>query len=206
MRNKRSNGAQRNKYGTEQDPACYSGTNILINKLEIRDADELANVEKVLTELRVALFEPNFSSFDLAALQSIHCYLFQDIYPWAGQLRSVDISKGNTRFCSTNYIEKESNKLLQKLAKENYLNNLPLSVFVEKIADYYCELNVIHPFREGNGRTQRIFFELISLNAGYELKWSNIEKDEWINANIAGYIGDLFPLHILFNKIISHCT
>lgn len=196
----------RNKYGTEQDPTCYSGTSILINKLEICDAEELANVEKVLTELRVALFEPNFSSFDLSALQSIHYYLFQDIYPWAGELRTVDISKGNTRFCSTNYIEKESNKLLQKLAKENYLKNLQLSVFVEKIADYYCELNVIHPFREGNGRTQRIFFELISLNAGYELKWSKIEKDEWISANIAGYIGDLVPLQTLFNKITSPCT
>lgn len=197
---------RKNKYGTEQDSTCYSGTSILINKLEIRDAEELANVEKVLTELRVALFEPNFSSFDLAALQSIHYYLFQDIYPWAGELRTVDISKGDTRFCSSNYIEKESNKLLQKLAEENYLKNLPLSVFVEKIADYYCELNVIHPFREGNGRTQRIFFELISLNAGYELKWSKIEKDEWISANIAGYIGDLVPLQTLFNKITSPCT
>ena len=196
----------RNKYGTESDPTCYSGTSILINKLAIRNAEELEKVEKVLTESRVALFEPNFSRFDLAALQSIHHYLFQDIYQWAGQLRSIDISKGNTRFCSATYIEKESNKLLQKLAKENYLKNLPLPLFVEKIADYYCELNVIHPFREGNGRTQRIFFELITLNAGYELKWLNIEKDEWISANIAGYIGDLVPLQTLFNKITSHCT
>lgn len=71
------------------------------------------------------------------------------------------------------------------------------------IADYYCELNVIHPFREGNGRTQRLFFEAIALNAGYEVDWSQVNRDEWLDANIRGYFGDLAPLQAIFTRIVS---
>jgi cell filamentation protein len=191
------------KYGITNDTACYPNSTVLVNHLGIQDAEELAEVEKALTESRAALFEPDFSAFDLATLQAIHRHLFQDIYPWAGELRTVDISKGNTRFCTAAYIEKEANKLLRKLANEDCLVDLPLPALLERLADYYCELNVIHPFREGNGRTQRLFFDLIAINAGYGLDWSQVEQDEWIQANIAGYLGDLQPLQILFQRIIS---
>ena len=191
------------KYGITNDPACYPNSTVLVNHLGIRDAEELAEVEKALTESRAALFEPDFSAFDLATLQAIHRHLFQDIYPWAGELRTVDISKGNTRFCTAAYIEKETNKLLRKLENEHYLVGLPLALLLERLADYYCELNVIHPFREGNGRTQRLFFELLVINTGHGLDWSQVEQDEWIQANIAGYVGDLQPLQTLFQRIIS---
>ncbi len=190
------------KYGVAHDPACYPNSTVLINKLNIRDAEELAEIEKALTESRAALFEPDFSISDLSALCGIHYYLFQDIYPWAGALRTVDISKGNTRFCTAAYVEKEANKLLRKLAGEHYLVGCSTST-VARLADYYCELNVIHPFREGNGRTQRLFFELLAINAGYGLDWSQVEQHEWIQANIAGYLGDLQPLETLFQRIIS---
>lgn len=191
------------KYGVTNDSACYPNSTVLLNHLGIRDAAELAEVEKALTESRAALFEPDFSAFNLATLQAIHRHLFQDIYPWAGELRTVDISKGNTRFCTAAYIEKETNKLLRKLANEDCLVGLPVVSLLERLADYYCELNVIHPFREGNGRTQRLFFDLIAINAGYGLDWSQVEQDEWIQANIAGYLGDLQPLQTLFQRIIS---
>ena len=191
------------KYGVSQDPDCYPNSSVLVNKLNIRDAQELEAVEAELTQLRSESFEPDFAAFDLGALAAIHRHLFQDIYPWAGQLRTVDISKGNTRFCSAQYIQKEADRLLARLQSEQWLEGLALPAFVAKIADYYCELNVIHPFREGNGRTQRLFFEAIALNAEYEVDWSQVNRDEWLEANIRGYCADLAPLQIIFARIVS---
>ena len=191
------------KYGVSQDPDCYLNSSVLVNKLHIRDAQELEAVEAELTQLRSESFEPDFAAFDLGALAAIHRHLFQDIYPWAGQLRTVDISKGNTRFCSAQYIQKEADRLLARLQSEQWLEGLALPEFVAKIADYYCELNVIHPFREGNGRTQRLFFEAIAINAGYEVDWSQVNRDEWLDANIRGYFADLAPLQAIFTRVIS---
>ena len=191
------------KYGVSQDPDCYPNSSVLVNKLNIRDALELEAVEAELTQLRSESFEPDFAAFDLGALAAIHRHLFQDIYPWAGQLRTVDISKGTTRFCSAQYIQKEADRLLAHLQSEQWLEGLALPEFVAKIADYYCELNVIHPFREGNGRTQRLFFEALALNAGYEVDWSQVNRDEWLDANIRGYFADLAPLQAIFTLVIS---
>ena len=191
------------KYGVSQDPDCYPNSSVLVNKLNIRDAQELEAVEAELTQLRSESFEPDFAAFDSGALAAIHRHLFQDIYPWAGQLRTVDISKGTTRFCSAQYIQKEADRLLARLQSEQWLEELALPEFVAKIADYYCELNVIHPFREGNGRTQRLFFEAIALNAGYEVDWSQVNRDEWLDANIRGYFADLAPLQAIFARIVS---
>ena len=191
------------KYGVSQDPDCYPNSSVLINKLNIRDAQELEAVEAELTQLRTESFEPDFDKFDLAVLARIHRHLFQDVYPWAGQLRMVDISKSTTRFCSAQYIQKEADRLLARLQCEQWLEGRALPEFVAKIADYYCELNMIHPFREGNGRTQRLFFEAIALNAGYEVDWSQVNRDEWLDANIRGYFADLAPLQVIFARIIS---
>lgn len=194
----------RDKYDVSRDLLCYPNSSTLINLMGIQDANELEKVEADLTYLRAELFEPNFSQLDLAYLCQIHQHLFQDIYSWAGELRTVDISKGQTRFCSALFVEKESNKLFKKLANENYLVGLDRTLFIERVVDYFCELNVIHPFREGNGRTQRLFFEVLIANAGYAVDWSNINKQQWILANVAGYMGDLSLLKTLFAKIIQY--
>jgi cell filamentation protein len=87
------------------------------------------------------------------------------------ELRSVDISKGGTRFCNTGRITAEANKLFTQLENDNWLSNLSKDEFCDKVAEYYCEFNMIHPFREGNGRVQRLLFEHLSLAAGYDLDW-----------------------------------
>jgi len=189
------------KHEIAEDPACYSGTRTLVNKLGLQDSRTLAEAEAVLSYLRAESFDTRLQVFDLPALQAIHHHLFQDLYPWAGGLRSTDLSKGNTRFCAAAYIETEANKLLGKLAQENWLVGLPLPAFVERLAHYYCELNVIHPFREGNGRAQRLFFDLLAINAGFGLDWAKVERSEWVEANITGYAGDLQPLQALFGRI-----
>ncbi|QTR49481.1 Fic/DOC family protein [Candidatus Thiothrix anitrata] len=114
------------KYGVSQDPDCYPNSSVLVNKLNIRDAQELEAVEAELTQLRSESFEPDFAAFDLGVLAAIHRHLFQDIYPWAGQLRTVDISKGTTRFCSAQYIQKEADRLLARLQSEQWLEGLAL--------------------------------------------------------------------------------
>ncbi len=184
-----------------EDPACYAGTTTLVNKLGLQDSRTLVEAETVLSYLRAESFEMRLQAFDLQALQAIHHHLFQDLYPWAGELRSSDISKGNTQFCAASYIEAKANKLFGKLAKENVLVDLPLPAFIERLAYYYCELNVIHPFRDGNGRAQRLFFDLLAINAGFGLDWAKVERSDWMAANIAGYAGDLQPLQALFEQI-----
>lgn len=176
------------KYATGQDGQyCYPDSDVLINKLGIAEKDDLAAAEIVLTQARVEQYDPDFDDISLSALRRIHFCLFQDLYDWAGDLRTVDISKGNTRFANVNRIEPEADKLFKQLKQENYLLGLPRAQFLARLAHYYCELNVIHPFRDGNGRAQRLMFELICINAGFELRWEPIGRREWVDANIAAY-------------------
>lgn len=192
------------KYGAGSDTQyCYPNSDVLINKLGLTEESTLGEAEVELTQARIEQFDPDFDDISLAALRGIHRYLFQDIYHWAGELREVDISKGATRFANITRVEPEANKLFLQLAKENYLVGLPREKFVARLAHYYCELNVIHPFRDGNGRAQRLLFEVISINAGYLLRWEPISRLEWLNANIAAYNCQLKPLMILLDRTLT---
>jgi cell filamentation protein len=192
------------KYGTGQDKQyCYPDSEVLINKLDITNETELEAAEIELTQMRIEQFSPNFEDISFSALCAIHFFLFQDLYHWAGQLRTVDISKGNTRFANVSRIEPEANKLFQQLAQENYLQDLPKAQFIRRLAHYYSELNVIHPFRDGNGRAQRVLFEVICINAGYEIRWSPIESSDWIHANIAAYNLQTEKLEVLLDRALA---
>ena len=165
------------KYGELGDSLyCYSGTSILKNKLNIRDEHILEQAELELSGLSSSLIDYAEPPYNLQYLQAIHTQLFGDLYEWSGQLRQIDISKGDTRFCTFSRIEIETNKLLNSLQQQNYFQDLESKYFIPKLADLYCELNVIHPFREGNGRTQRIFFEHLIAYCGYGIDWSKINS------------------------------
>ena len=150
----------RDKYGVAQDKYCYPASDVLINLLDIRESDILDQAEAEFTAERFRTYdspEQPLSKFSLEHLKHLHHHLFQDLYVWAGQIRDVDISKGNTRFCTWTRIEPEANKLFRTIpAISNCQNNDEL---IEKVADLFCELNLLHPFREGNGRVLRFFFE-----------------------------------------------
>lgn len=192
------------KYGTGQDRQyCYPGGEVLINKLGITEQAALEAAEIELTQLRIEQYEPDFDDFSLPALRAIHFHLFQDVYDWAGELRSVDITKGSTRFANVRRIEPEADKLFGQLALENYLAGLPRERFVARLAHYYSELNVIHPFRDGNGRAQRLLFEILSINAGFELRWEPIGSAEWLHANIAAFHFQLGPLTGLLERALT---
>ena len=192
------------KYGTGQDEQyCYPNSDVLINKLGITEEESLDLAEIELSQARIDQYEPNFDDISLPALRAIHFHLFQDLYSWAGALRTVDISKGSTRFANISRIVPEAENLFRQLAQENYLIGLPREQFVARLAHFYCELNVIHPFRDGNGRVQRLMFEVIGINAGFELRWEPIGRAEWVEANIAAYNCQLDPLIGLLDRALT---
>ncbi len=192
------------KYGEGQDRYCYPSSDVLINLLGITDSESLNQAEVEFTRLRLSQYDyPVFRDISLTTLKNIHFYLFQDIYDWAGELRIVDISKGNTRFATCDRIEPEAQKLFEQLKHEGYLKGLSRENFIARAAHYFCELNVIHPFREGNGRAQRLLFESIAINAGYEIRWQPVKLSSWVPANVEAYLGRLDRLKELFNMAVT---
>jgi cell filamentation protein len=123
------------------------------------------------------------------------------LYEWAGTIRDVDISKGDTRFCTWTRIEPEAKKLFQTIPALAHHENY--DELIEKVSDLFCEMNILHPFREGNGRVLRFFFEELLFTLGYDVTWPNISQQDWIDANIAGVNLNLESLKIIFSQAIS---
>jgi len=143
------------KYGTGQDPYCLPGTSVLNNRLGLTTDEELNEAERVLST--IAANEINFESppYDLPYLCRIHRQLFGEIYDWAGEFRTVDISKGTTHFCNVLRIEPEANKLFRALANTNWFEGLNRLELVTAVAEFFGDLNMIHPFgKETDGRNE----------------------------------------------------
>ena len=179
-----------------RDPYLIPGTDVLENKLGIRDPRELERAERLLTADRLVELarEPVAGNFDLAHLQRIHRAIFQDVYEWAGDLREIDISKGAMRFATTSQLESSGAEIFRRLARNNHFQDLSHGDFVKSAADYLADVNALHPFREGNGRTQREFFRELAARAGFHLDWSRTDSREVVRASIAGMVGDTKPL------------
>ncbi|MBA8060995.1 putative adenosine monophosphate-protein transferase Fic [Citrobacter freundii] len=191
------------KFGDGRDPYLYPGLNVMRNRLGVHQAQRLAQAAYELTALRAATIGLGPLKRGLPHLCSIHRQLYQDIFDWAGHLREVDIYQGDTRFCHFAYIEKEGNALMQDLEDESWLVGLSADKFIDRLAHYYCEINVLHPFRIGSGLAQRIFFEQLAVHAGYMLSWEGIPVEEWNQANQSGAMGDLSALRAIFRKVVS---
>lgn len=171
-----------------QDPYTDSKTGVLCNKLGLRDPDELHDAERAIVGVTLAEQEeyPVSGNYDLEHLQSIHKALFDHLYQWAGDLRkNVFISKGNSLFCSAEFIMSYSVDLFAQLKAENYLQNLKRDDFIKRAAFYISEINALHPFREGNGRTQRIFIRQVAKQAGWNLNFTSVDPASLRNAYIA---------------------
>lgn len=168
---------------------CYKGTNILINKINIRDNALLKTVEAEITFLAQEILTNSgiTGRFSATHLKNIHKAFFKDIYTFAGKYRHEQIGKSNTWFYPPNAIDGSVKKLLEKLKSEKYLRNMDNKQFIDRVAYYMAELNAIHPFREGNGRTIREFIRQLCLYNGYELNWSICSKDEVLEASIISY-------------------
>jgi len=191
------------RYDTNNDHYCYSGTNVLKNKLGITDIHIFEAAEREITAAAIPRVIFRSPPFDLSHFQDIHRALFSDLYKWAGEIRDVNITKSSTPFCFSDHIESEAGKLFKKLHKERNLNNVNFSHFVKRFSWYYCEFNMIHPFREGNGRVQRLFFEYLASINGYLLDWRDVSKEEWIQANIDGVFIGNDKLEAIFTRILQ---
>ncbi len=168
---------------------CYDGTNILINKLNIHDRNTLKTAETEITFLKQEFLTNSgiIGRFSVTHLKNIHKIIFEDIYPFAGKYRKEQIGKANTWFYPPNAIESSVSNLLFKLKLDNHLKNMTYSDFVDKVAYYMAELNAIHPFREGNGRTIREFMRQLCLYNEYELDWSICSKEKILDASIISF-------------------
>jgi cell filamentation protein len=185
-----------------QDPYIYPGTDVLKNKFNITDGFLLEIAESSFLRKRLARDIPQ-GQFNYEHLKAIHKHIFQDVYEWAGQERTIGISKKGNFFTDPPFIASSVNKLLDQLREENYLMEVDHRIFIEKIAIYFGKLNAIHPFREGNGRAQRLFFDLLAKQAGYQFNWDQIDRDFYIEANIKSFQGEYDSMQKVFT-IIAH--
>lgn len=169
---------------------------VLENKLGIINSSELAREEERLSKKRaLELFETQrFNAMEAGtfkALKEIHKYLFQDVYDFAGELRTVNIAKGNFRFAPVMYLQ---------AALEN-IEKMPQATF-DEIIEKYVEMNIAHPFREGNGRSTRIWLDLIlKTELNLVVDWNKIDKEDYLLAMERSPIKDIEIKHLIKNAL-----
>jgi cell filamentation protein, protein adenylyltransferase len=186
------------------DPYLNPASGVQRNRLGIGDQQRLRQVEAGLT--LAALAELGIrtlpGSYDLDHLRAFHREIFGDLYPWAGEVRVVGIARTDP-FCLPQHIESYAAEVFAELAKERQLRGLDRATFVGRLTHYFSEVNAIHPFREGNGRTQRAFFRQLSREAGWRLDWSNLDPKNNQDASVASLRGDNGPLHGLLDALVT---
>lgn len=179
------------------DPYVYAGTDVLRNLRNIRTAAALETFERrqVNAALQIET-HPSFSGGvpDEKAFRDIHKALFGKVYDWAGQTRTVDIAKESTYFCRAEYIDREMRDRFAALARANHLRGLDAAGFAARAAEHISEINAIHPFREGNGRTMTVYLQRLARYAGHDLDLTRLERTTWIEASRAGMDMDYKPM------------
>jgi len=191
------------------DPYFDESIGDLRNLLGAKSSQELKEREPQVVfanELELAsIFIPR--SNDLAEVLAIHKQLFKGVYDWAGQIRAVDIRKngrGTEYFLVVSKILDAGNYVFTEFAKESYLKGLDKETFIKRLTYYYDQLNYIHPFREGNGRTQRVFWSRVAYDAGYDINWTGVLDGENDKASrLAAEDMDLSGLEIMFERIVT---
>lgn len=185
------------------DPYTDPGTGILRNKLRLSTAAELEAAEREITHAALILLgeSPVHPGYDMTHLCAIHRRIFGDVYDWAGQIRTVAISKGSL-FCLPQYIETAAAGIFRSLRDENFLRGLDREAFVGRLTYYLGEVNAVHPFREGNGRSQRAFFGQLARDAGFTLSWQHLDAARNLDASVAIMRGDAEPMRQMLDGLV----
>jgi cell filamentation protein len=181
---------------------CYPDSYVLRNKFNIRDEKELTALETEMTSVSMAqaIEFPVKGKFDLKHLCDIHKFIFSEIYDWAGELRTVNIAKGN-QFCFYQHLEQCADTVFQELKNEKLLSKVAADNVAERLAYYLGEINILHPFREGNGRTQRVFVEYIAQAVGYSVDFGDVSIDEMIEASALAFAKEYDKMTAMFKRI-----
>ena len=190
------------RYAGGSDPYCYPDTTVLKNRANIRDSEALSEFETVMVRDRTETGLPD-GKLDKAHYYALHRHFFQDVYDWAGKPRTIRTGKGGHWFCYPAFIEGQLDRLFADLKAKRHLDGLDLDAFAREAAHFLGEVNAIHPFREGNGRTQLAFLRLLCLNAGFGFDASVLDRDRVIGAMIASFDGKPQALTELIRDIAS---
>ena len=185
------------------DPYLDLQSGLLRNRLGITNARELRHVEAELTASRIydLIRKPIPGAYDLSHLRAFHRHIFQDLYDWAGELRTVSIGRGML-FSLPGYLEADAQELFAWLAREDHLRGRTRAGFVDGFTELYADLNALHPFRDGNGRTQRAFLGQLGGEAGHPVHWAAMDPAENNAASKAAHEGDNDALRMLVDHLV----
>lgn len=189
-------------YTTVQSIYCYPDSNVLKNKLNIRDLRELKDVEEKFVAIKqlILLQKPIPGRFTINHLLRIHRFLFEDVYPFAGHIRREQISKGETLFFPPDLIKRELRRVFGEIHETGMLQEKKPQSQIQHLSHVMAELNIIHPFREGNGRSIREFIRCMAQVYGLTLNWGNADQDTMMDAAIASVYDDM-----AFCEILHQC-
>lgn len=189
-------------YTTVQSIYCYPDSDVLKNRLNIRDHAELKQAEEEFVAVKqlVLLQDPIKGRFTMNHLLRIHRFLFEDVYPFAGRLRREQISKGDTLFYPPNLIERELRRVFREIHEREMLREKEPQAQLRHLSHVMAELNIIHPFREGNGRSIRELIRCMALMYGLFINWGNTDRDALMDAAVASVDDDM-----AFCDVLKQC-
>jgi len=191
------------------DPYLDPTTGVLRNEVGALTRADLASAEGALAFTRAVelVDNPVPATGDLTEFRAIHRHLFQDVYDWAGELRTIDMRKqteGAEFFLPVPMIDRAATFAAGELRDDRMLRGLDRPRFIDRLSYHYDQWNYIHPFREGNGRTQRLFWNRVAADAGWNLDWRSVQGEVNNEASrIATEQRDLRPLHKMFDDIVT---
>lgn len=173
-------------YEDKRSKYFYKTCDVLVNKLDLKNAEELEAYERQVVALKLLIIEnTSFTkNFDKVRLKEIHRYLFNEVYDFAGEFREENLAKDDFRFASCEFISSELDRILEDLQDLSVFKELSTAEIADKLAYIMSELNVVHPFREGNGRTYREFIRQLASELGYSLDWSKSQYKEIFDASV----------------------
>jgi cell filamentation protein len=189
-------------YEAAKDPGCYPGSTVLRNIPDLRSQDELDRFEAAATTQRADEPLPA-GRLSVSHYYAIHRHLFQDVFAWAGRPRTLRLGKSGSAFCYPEHIEREMRALFAGLKAGCYLRGLPPDRFAGEAATFLATLNAIHPFREGNGRTQMTFLALLADQAGHPLDLERLEPEPFLGAMVASFRGKTIDLAAHIRRLID---
>ena len=192
-------------YETVNSKYTYKNSDVLKNKLDIKNEKKLKEYEKSIVAKKLAiLIKDNYKkTFDEKHLKYIHRFLFCDIYDFAGEYREENITKDNFIFSDFRYIEGNIGNIFKKIDVE-YFKKLRLDDLIKIISEIMTDLNVLHPFREGNGRATREFIRELLEQLGYKIDFFEIDYNEILDASKKAVIDDVEQIELLRSSLVKN--
>jgi cell filamentation protein len=189
-------------YDAVEDPYCYPRTTVLKNRAGLRTQRALTRFETAMAAQRADEPLP-VGRLSVRHYCAIHRHLFQDVYAWAGQFRTMRISKAGSMFCYPEHIPTEMRSLFDRLKHDNYSRDLSTDDFIRRAAHFLATLNAIHPFRDGNGRTQLTFLAVLAAEARHPLALTRLRARAFLAAMVGSFHGDEAPIRRELRRLLD---